>query len=182
MFAQCIPYPSYQQHGPKMEKRLHWEGIKSWSFVSIIFSSSYVKMCGWEICQIFGVVRRWQCFWHHSVTTGIWLAYICRRRDVWRCVDQWLACPTRVSPFCKKLKIGKDISLRFWIGWNGFQKSQKLENVFILKGASSHFYVYKANGFQKVPLVSEFWTNFFAILNFPIIWFSGFISNVSLIF
>ena len=56
----------------------------------------------------------------------------------------------RVSTFCQKLKIQKVTPLRFWIGSNGFQKVQKLENLCMLEGALTHIYVYEANSLKRI--------------------------------
>ena len=50
-----------------------------------------------------------------------------------------LHCTRVFQPFCQKLKIQKVTPLRFWIGSNGFQKVQKLENLSMLKGAHLQF-------------------------------------------
>ena len=55
---------------------------------------------------------------------------------------------TRVSQFCQKLKIQKLIPLRCWIGSNGFQKVQKLENLW--KTAPTHFFVYEVILLKKI--------------------------------
>ena len=68
-------------------------------------------------------------------------------RDFISFVSLW---DTRVFPFCQKSKIEKVIPLRFWIRWNYFQTVQRLENLYIPKGASPHFYVYEANLFNRI--------------------------------
>ena len=59
-------------------------------------------------------------------------------------------CPLGCPRFCQKLKIQKVTPLRFWIGSNGFQKVQKLENLCMLEGALTHIYVYEANSLKRI--------------------------------
>ena len=62
----------------------------------------------------------------------------------------WQICILGCPRFCQKLKIQNVTPLRFWIGSNGYQKVQKLENLCMLEGAFSHVYVYEANSLKRI--------------------------------
>ena len=62
----------------------------------------------------------------------------------------FLGVDSRVAQFCQKFKIQKVIPLRCWIGSNGFQKVQKLENLCMLKTAPTHFFVYEVILLKKI--------------------------------
>ena len=75
----------------------------------------------------------------------------------------------RVAQFCQKFKIQNVNPLRCWIGSNGFQKVQKLENLCMLKTAPTHFFVYEVILLKKIfrhicfclktilPMLKTFW-------------------------
>ena len=98
--------------------------------------------CIWTFWKPFDPIEhlRGITFFRLNFDTFLWTRpYICK-------ISSTIGCPR----FCQKLKIQKVTPLRFWIGSNGFQKVQKLENLCMLEGALTHIYVYEANSLKRI--------------------------------
>ena len=121
--------------------------------------TSYTKKCVGAVFSIHRFSSFWT-FWkpfdpiqnHRGVT--FWIFNFWKNWDTlsYLILDFISICyqKTRVAQFCQKFKIQKVNPLKCWIGSNGFQKVQKLENLCMLKTAPTDFFVYEVILLKKI--------------------------------